>query len=473
MAHPRELIMRLGIAGALVALLFIVRLLYQASGPASSHWLYFTGVYIALVVFAAYQVLRAVALVAVSRQTQSSLLQAIHFRGVRGTLWEIHRRRLTPALRLPLILVSCACIVLAVVLILWHLRALEAPQARLIGSLAGGKDSTGIPICRIVTLETPDNNLGRYYRSVATLSQNLYEAGAKIVLAELSRYESPLSQWKPLLDSLARSGVFLYESGGGSPQSLPLPNPAPANWRRARLFDQSRPVPLESPVMVAFRPVPSWYSQQLHCALQVVAALRGERMIQQPYFINGDVRYGDLRIPVTEEGEAYAPLDRRVWKGVAGIAALKEGSDTLLYWDNSRPEYASAMSPAFAAGVRGEVVSIQWFEPGGFEGPWKGTRLLALSSIVEALQRGRLVTPLPGWHHAITIVVLLLGVGLSVGKHLRVAFPVMALVAAALLGADVWLYASQSLLADLVYPAAAALLAGIVFPLATHFHRHP
>ncbi len=473
MAHPSELIRRLGIAGFLVALLFVVRLLYQASGPASSRWLYFTATYLALIAFAGYQVLRAVALVAVSRQTQSPLLQALHFRGVRGTLWEIHRRRLAPALRLPLILSSCLCLILVTALVLSSTHALETVQARLIGSLTGERDSTGIPICRVVTLETPDNNLGRYYRAVTNLARTLQEAGAKIVLVELSRWEGPLSPWKPVLDSLAHTGVLLYVSGNGTPQSLPLPNPPPADWRRARLYDQARPVPDESPLMISFRPVPSWYSQQLHCALHVVAVLRGERTIQQPYFVDGEVRYGGLRIPVTKEGEAYAPLDRRVWKGLAGVALLRDGTDTLVYMDDSRPQYTGTMSPAFAARVRGEVVTIEWFESGGLEAPWKKPNLVPLSSIVEALQRGRLVSPLPLWHHALTIVVLLLGAGLALGKHIWVAFPVMVFLALTLLAADVWLYSSQSLLADLIYPALAAVLAGIFLPLATHFHRHP
>jgi hypothetical protein len=96
-----------------------------------------------------------------------------------------------------------------------------------------------------------------------------------------------------------------------------------------------------------------------------------------------------------------------------------------------------------------------------------------LPAIIEALQRGRLVTPVRTWHHAVTIVVLLLGAGLALGSHLRAACTVMMVVALAILAAAAWLYSSQAVLADLIYPALAAVLAGAVFPLATHFHRHP
>lgn len=473
MAHPRELIKRLGIAGILVALVFFVRLIYQASGPGSSHWKYFTGAYLVLLAFTGYQVLRAAALIAVSRGTTSPLLGALHLRGIRGTLWEIFRRRLAPGLRLPLIFAVCTLFILGTVLVLWRTHSLESLQARMVSRLAWGNDSSGVPICRIVALETPDNNLGRYYRAVGTVARNLRDAGARIVIAERSRDGGPLSPWNPILDSLERIGVCLYESGKGVAQSLPLPTPPSGDWSHARIMDQARPVPEEGPSMIAFRPVPSWYNQHLHCALRVIALMRGQPGSRQPVYADGEIRFGDLRIPVTGEGEAFAPVDARIfWKGLAGYAVLQEGTDSLSYWDDSRIP-SPALSPLLAARVRGEVVFIPWFESGGFEGDLRTRRAAALPSIIEALQRGRLLTPLPFWGHLVTLFVLLLGMGLSLGKHLRVAFPAMLCVAVAILAADVWLTVSLSLLAGLIYPAVAAVLSGILFPLATHFHRHP
>jgi hypothetical protein len=474
MTHPRELIKRLGIAGVLVALVFLVRLLYQTSGPARSHWIYFTGAYLVLTAFAAYQVLRTVALVAVSRKTSSSLLQALHLRGVRGTLWEIYRRRLTPPLRLPLTLAAWALLIGATVWILWRTASLEALQARVIGNPGRGNDSTGFPICRVLALETPDNNLTRYYRALTALARDFHLAGARILIAEQSPYDSPHSPWWSLVDSLRLSGMLFYESGEGRPQSLPLPTEAPADWRRARFLDQARFLPEENPTVIAFRPVPSWYDGlQINAALQAVAQLRGERTVQQPFYLDGAVRYGDLRIPVTHEGEAFAPIDGRAAKAFVAAAILKEGNDTLFYMDDARPELTSSMSPSLISRVRGQIVLVKWTDAGGFVGPWKNRRPSSVPSIIEALQRGRLITPARTWHHAITFVVLLLGIGLSLGKHLRVASGVMALMALVILGADMWLFGSQMLMTDLIYPALAALLAGIILPLATHFHRHP
>ncbi len=472
MAHPRELIKRLGIAGILVALVFLVRLIYQGSGPGSSHWAYFTGAYLVLTAFTAYQLLRAAALIAVARGTTSPLVGAIHLRGIRGTLWEIFRRRLAPGLRLPLFFAVCALLILGTVLILWRTRSLESLQARLVSGLGWGKDSSGVPICRIVVLQTPDNNLGRYYRAVATVARDLRHAGARIVLAERSRDLGPLSPWNPILDSLEKDGVTLYESGNGVPQSLPLPNPPSGEWGHARSLDQGRPVPEDNPCMIAFRPVPSWYNPNLHCALRTMALMHGQPGSRQPVYTDGEIQYGDLRIPVTGDGEAYAPVDARIWKGLAGFAVVQEGTDSLTYWYQSSPSSAT-LSPDFAARVRGEVVFIRWLESGGFEGDSRNRKAAALPSIIEALQRGRLLSPLPIWNPLATLFVLLLGMGLSLGKHLRVAFPAMLCVAVAILAADVWLTVSLSLLADLIYPAVAAVLSGILFPLATHFHRHP
>jgi hypothetical protein len=397
----------------------------------------------------------------------------VHKRGVRGTLWEIYRRRLTPGLRLPLILGTWLLAIFTVVWILWRTQSLEGLQARLVSSLAAGKDLTGDAICKVVALRTRDNNTGRYYRAILTLARDFNQAGAKFVMAEQSRLEGPHSQWRSVLDSLTRLGVLLFESGEGMTQALPLPNPAPGDWRHAQLLYQARLLPEENPTMIAFRPIPSWYSQQLHCALHAVALLRGERTIQQPLYLDGAIRYADLRIPVTGEGESFAPLDARFRRTTTALVFFKEESDSLLYMDDSHSESAPTISPSLASLVRGQIVMIRWVDTGGLGTDWKETRSTVLPSLIEALQRGRLITPAKTWHHLVSVVVLLLGAGLALGKHLRAAFGVMMVVAAAILTAAVWLYSSQSVLADLIYPALAAILAGALFPAATHFHRHP
>jgi hypothetical protein len=474
MTHPSELIKRLGIAGILVALVFLVRLLYQASGPASSHYLYFTGAYLILIAFAGYQLLRSVALIAVSRRSTSPILQAIHLRGIRGTLWEVYRRRLAPGLRLPLLLFSWALLIGCSVWILWRTHSLDTLQARTIGSLSRANDSTGYPVCRVISLETADNNLGRYYQALLRIARDLRTAGAKIVLAEQSRYEGPYSVWRALLDSIKLSGVILYQSGEGISQSLPLPNPGPGDWRHAQILDQSRLLPEKAPTMIAFRPVPSWYTgPQLHAALHAVAQFRGEPTIQQPFYLDGAIRYADLRLPVTEEGESFVPFDGRMRKALAATALLRPGNDTLFYMDDSRPELTATMSPSLISQVRGQIVLIRWFDTGGLGFLWKETKTSSLPSIIDALHRNRLITPTGSWHQVLTIVVLLLGVGLSLGRHLGVASVVMVLVAAAILGTEAWIFSSQSILADLIYPSLAAVLAGIFLPLVAHFHHHP
>jgi hypothetical protein len=471
MTHPGELIKRLGIAGILVALVFLVRLFYQASGPASSQYLYFTAAYLILIAFAGYQLLRAVALIAVSRGSSSAILQAIHLRGIRGTLWEIYRRRLAAGLRLPLLLFGWALLIGASVWILWRTETLEA---RIIGSLSRGNDSTGHPICRIISLETPDDNLGRYYQALLQIGRDLRTAGVKVVLAEQSRYEGSRSAWRGLLDSIKLSGVMVYQSGEGISQSLPLPNPVPGDWRHAELLDQGRLLPENAPTMIVFRPVPSWYTgPQLHAALHAVAHFRGESTIQQPFYLDGTIRYADLRVPVTKEGESFAPFTGRMRKASVAVAVLKTGNDTLFYMDDLHPELSATMSPSLISQVRGEIVLIRWFDSGGLGSAWKDLKTPSLPSIIDALHRSRFITPAGSWHHALTLVVLLLAAGLSFGKHLRVASGVMMLVAVAILATDVWLCASQSVFTDFIYPGLAAILAGIFLPLVAHFHRHP
>jgi hypothetical protein len=359
MAQSRKLITRLGLAGILVALVFLAHHVYQALGPTRSYWPYFTAAYLILVGFVAYQVLRAAAVVAVSWGTSSTFFQALHMRGVRGTMWEIYRRRLTPGLRLPLILGTWLLAIFTVVWILWRTHFLEDAQARLMSSFVAGRNGTADAISKVVQLRTRDNNTGRYYRAILNLARDLNHAGAKLVMAEQSRFEGPHSPWISVLDSLARLGVLLYESGEGTPQSLPLPNPAPGDWRYAHLLDQARLLPEEHPAMIAFRPVPSWYSQQLHCALHAVALLRGDRTIQQPLYLDGAIRYADLRIPVTREGESFVPLDATLKRTVAALVLLKEEGDTLLYVDDSHPEAAPTISPSLASLVRGQIV-LAW-----------------------------------------------------------------------------------------------------------------
>jgi hypothetical protein len=97
----------------------------------------------------------------------------------------------------------------------------------------------------------------------------------------------------------------------------------------------------------------------------------------------------------------------------------------------------------------------------------------SLPSIIDAVHRNRLITPAGSWHHVLTVVVLLFGAGLSLGRHLRVASGVMMLVALSILGTDVWLFSSQYILTDFIYPCLASVLAGVILPLAAHFHRHP
>jgi len=463
MTHPRELTKRLGISGALIALLFLVYFLYGASGPARSHWEYFAGIYVILACVAAYQVLRLIALIASTGRNPSPLLLSLHLRGVRGTLWEIYRRRLLSSARLHLILASWVLLIFALVWILASTRSLEDAEARVIGALTGGNDAT--PMCRVVMLMTPDNNLQRYYRTLTTLADEFRSAGAALVMAEMARFDANIP------DTLRRSGILLYEEG--ETKHSPLPTAPTGEWRQARLVDQSRTMPERDPALVAFQPVPSWYSgKELHPALQAIARLRNEPNVLEPFPHEGEVRYGSLRIPVTPDGIAFAPSNGGTRKPPGVMLFLKEANDTIYSIEDWRPAFA-APAGSRATWARGTIVLIRWIDNGGLVEWWRGAKLFSLPSVVEALQRGRTITPGGNWHFLLTAVLLLLGAGLSMGKHLRIVPAVLGAVALFLLGADAWLFASQSVLGYLIYPALGSLLAGTFLPLAAHFHRHP
>ncbi len=471
--QPERLLIRVAGIGILLLVLFAVYLLYGLPGQGQSGWGWFVAGYGFCVLVMSHQALLALAGFLNSRGSTSPLVRALDLGGLRGTFWAIFRRRLAPRLRLLLLMLSWGIFLFGLIVILAWGRVLEDTELRLLNALSPGEQTHASSVVRILGLWTRDNNASSFYRSAAKVVREIRRAGAKQVLIEQPAYVEPAVVAACFPDSLVREFVIFYRSSP-SPLtgSLPGLNPHPDFWANRDIISEYRKVPEKRPVVLGFRPVPSWYSQQLHVGLAALWRTRGGRDDTRPEFRDGFIQYGDVRPRVDQDGVAWVRVRPSWFPYSRTICDALTAEDSVLYTDrlgHSAPVFPEEGKEE----IRDRIILLEWVDNGGTLSREQSRNAIPLATIIDALQRQRIVRNVEYWHYAVSALVLLLAALLALGQHGRYAAGAMIIVAVVLAAASVWLFAAQMTVVSFLYPVLAALLGGLVFPPLVFMHRNP
>jgi hypothetical protein len=322
----------------------------------------------------------------------------------------------------------------------------------------------------VVSLTTPDNNPTEYLRTALELNRIFRKAGAVVSVFPRSGAVDPLAA--KLLDSLTAMGGVTYDQPRfgwlewGRPPGFVVTRykAAGISWRTGEF--------VVHPSLVAA-------ARYLASPIRLPKELLGTPTVGFPGAKlsiprNTEVSVGERRIPIWDNGYA-AVLNRQV------LSRFEQWNSFLFRAEIERTHWDSALTyKAYGTGdkshsladsvwehLKGKMVFVEWVNLGD---DYRRDDATEPARIADMVVSGLVVDRAAAWHVALSGIVLLIGVLLSIRTRIWLQVAVLLASAVGLIVLDGWLFREWLLLANLVYPAFTAAVAALIFPLVRAAH---
>lgn len=432
-----------------------------------------------------YSLLRVVLYILGSGGRLGPVLSFVDRHGVVRTFLSDELRALTGRIGLGARLFLGALIVLLLTGIVGTTGALDDLEGTFLWPSRGSSDAQ--PVVKLFQLDTPDNNVVTYLRDVRKVSRDLTAAGARVILAQIpvpGFYPGPSLDSVGVVDSTMHSlyaddKVVLFFGRDTHVQVAYRAGQLndSATWAVRMTAETPTGTIYTSPELYRWYPFMQraetrWYipSEVNRIDVSLVAAGRyfGFPATLKPVAEHHHVRFGNLDIPVTNKGVAYAPFSIEIFPRLLTwfSSGHQNGRGPMSYYTVRGRIPAGALPPEAAQEVAGKIVFLVWTYPDIFSSAyahWDGAR--AYCQIIESVVAGSHVTKDENSAIILCLVITCLSALLMRYARISLATSVTLLLSMLILVLGIMEYRSFHILTDVAYPVLAGVLSMVILPL--------
>lgn len=325
----------------------------------------------------------------------------------------------------------------------------------------------------VATLTTTDNNVTGYLRTAIEMNDLFRKAGAAVVCFPCRGALDPKAQ--KLADSLEMAGGVLFVQprydlrwfertwGWNFMRFVSID----VTWQYGK--------PLIHPGLVAASRL---MGTRVHVPNELLRAPSyGLHDSQMPRARNTELRIGEQRIPVWEDGYSVvlgrlssgvfnpdAPGSRSGWNSFVFPAAFERMNwdSSLTFFDFETVSRPRTLPHAVWKMAAGKMIFVQWVNMGE---DFRRDDATSPALVADMVVRGLVIDQARPWHIAISCGILLVAAALFVyGRKWLLAFILIGCAIGCIV-LDGWIFREYLLVVRFIYPAFTAAVAAVVLPL--------